>query len=73
MNKLIYLVGDFDSTVNDILNDKSFEGCGLTKENVEMKDYKENRFLFYSLFTAGGVVVGVSVTLLVVYLAGGFK
>ena len=45
----------------------------LTKENVEMNDYKENRFLFYSLFTAGGVVVGVSATLLVLYLVGELK
>ncbi|MFA5048782.1 MAG: LAGLIDADG family homing endonuclease [Patescibacteria group bacterium] len=34
MSKLIYLVGDFDSTVNNIVQDKDFDGCGLTAEKV---------------------------------------
>lgn len=39
MDKLIYLIDDFEEVVNDILNDSDFEKCGLTRENVSRTVY----------------------------------
>ena len=36
MDNLIYLIDDFEQTVNRIVEDKELQGCGLTMENVSL-------------------------------------
>lgn len=34
MNEMIYLVGDFNTAINDIAQDNDFEGCNLTEDGI---------------------------------------